>query len=193
MSFKKWFWVVVMALFWSVFFGITVFAIGIGALFPQINRIATPFVCPNGELDWDEQTYRPSPGTTVTTINWICTDATTGSKEVVEELKPNLIAGTIYGLIAFVFVMIFLFIWRSRAASRQPSAQKPNDLEMGQLASLEAARRNRPTESSFHLSKESGGETEIAKELRELKNLRDSELITEDDYQKKKAEILSRL
>src|SRR5436305_286274 len=99
MSFKRGFSTVIVALFWSVFFGITVFAIGIGALFPQINRISAPFVCPAGELDWEEATYRPSPGSTVTTITWVCADTRTGKKEVIEGVGPNLIAGTIYGLI----------------------------------------------------------------------------------------------
>lgn len=33
------------AFFWSIFMGVTVLSIGIGAAYPSVNLIARPFVC----------------------------------------------------------------------------------------------------------------------------------------------------
>ena len=40
---------------WSIFMGVTAISIGFGALFPSMNRIAKPFVCPRGEMELENQ------------------------------------------------------------------------------------------------------------------------------------------
>ncbi len=69
---------VIVLLVWSLFMGVTAISIGFGAAFPALNQIAGPFVCGNGQMRVDSTTYRPSPGTTVTTEDWMCVDNRTG-------------------------------------------------------------------------------------------------------------------
>src|ERR1051326_6376637 len=57
---------------WSLFMGVTAISIGFGAVFPSMNLIAKPFVCPNGKMDLTTQTYNPYPGSTVTTLTCYC-------------------------------------------------------------------------------------------------------------------------
>ena len=64
------------------FFGITLIALAGGAVYPPINRIAKPFVCPGGDLVYNQKGYRPSPGTTITTTTWVCTDSSGGQQEI---------------------------------------------------------------------------------------------------------------
>ena len=82
--------------FWSWFMGVTAISIGFGALFPSMNRIAKPFVCPSGVMDLDKQVYNPYPGNTITTITWYCApsapDARTRSVKV-DQLPDPLPAG----------------------------------------------------------------------------------------------------
>jgi len=70
------FWIFI----WSIFMGVTAISIGFGAVFPSMNRIAKPFICPRGEMELETQVYRPYPGQTVTTLTWYCTDQETGAR-----------------------------------------------------------------------------------------------------------------
>ena len=38
--------------------------IGLGAAFPPINLVAKPFICPNGNMRYEQATSNPLPGTT---------------------------------------------------------------------------------------------------------------------------------
>src|SRR5258706_355639 len=39
---------------WCIFMGVTAISIGLGALFTPMNLIAKPFVCPNGQMTYDQ-------------------------------------------------------------------------------------------------------------------------------------------
>src|SRR5437764_9218058 len=86
------------AFVWSIFMGVTAISIGVGAAFPPANRIAKPFVCPNGQMTLNQQVSNPLPGTTYTTITWYCVDAQSGDKTELGIFPMSLYAGAIYGV-----------------------------------------------------------------------------------------------
>jgi hypothetical protein len=87
---------------WFIFMGVTAVSYGLGALYPPLNRIAEPFVCPNGRASVEEITSNPIPGTTITQLYWYCVDNTSGAKTPIENTFPiHLYAGVFYGLLMF--------------------------------------------------------------------------------------------
>src|SRR5689334_21718963 len=93
---------ILMVFFWSLFMRVTAISIGFGAVFPSMNKIAKPFVCPRGEMEVETQGYNPSPGTTVTTLTWYCVDAASGEKNELGIFPMALYAGLIYGFFLFI-------------------------------------------------------------------------------------------
>ena len=93
------------AFFWCWFTGVIVLSIGFGALFPSINLIAKPFVCPDGKMELDKDVYNPYPGNTVTTITWYCMDEASGTQTELGVFPMSLYAGTMYGVLLFVVVV----------------------------------------------------------------------------------------
>jgi hypothetical protein len=170
---------VLILLVWSLFMGVTAISIGVGAVFPPLNQIAQPFICSNGQMRVDSQTYRPQPGTTVTTLDWQCVDKQTGKAQRINEMSMFLINGLIYGSILFAIIII----WRWAAAKRQSTFGREPAAD-SIVAGLEH-HRTAHVATSFDIPE--------SEELRKLMSLRDSGLITEQDYEQKKAEILSRL
>jgi hypothetical protein len=104
---------------WCMFMGVTVGSIGIGAIFPSANLVAGPFICPGGQMQVVTQDYQPSPIETVTTLNWYCVDGNTGSKAELSIFPMSLIAGSIYG---FLFFLIVLLVMVLRANRHPPQA-----------------------------------------------------------------------
>jgi hypothetical protein len=91
----------------SLFTGLVVIAIGLGAAWPSINLIAKPFACPRGALAYEKNVSQPMPGETYATIAWRCDDQTLDYFSVVGP------AGMIYGLACFpVFLLIRYFFKR---------------------------------------------------------------------------------
>ena len=162
---------------WSIFMGITVGSIGIGAAFPAANLITAPFVCPNGKLQLSTQDYNPSPVETVTTETWYCVDNSTGSQREVGIFQMAIIAGPIYGFL--LFAVIFAFMWYR---ARHPSGPQAWSSQAGWQASSSS--------SAAESSHESGS---AEQRLARLKHLLDTGLITEQDYNQKKARILNEL
>ena len=103
-----------------MFTGIIIVSIGLGAVFPSINRISKPFVCPRGEMTLETQVYRPTPVETVTILNWYCVDEQTGAKTEIGLLPLVLPSGIIFGLLFFVAALIGMMVLGNRA--RGPSA-----------------------------------------------------------------------
>ncbi len=61
---------VIWVFLWSIFMGITVGSIGLGAAFPKLELLTGPFVCPRGKMDLQTQDYNPTPVESVTTFTW---------------------------------------------------------------------------------------------------------------------------
>jgi hypothetical protein len=157
----------------SLFCGIVVISIGIGSLFPQINQIAKPIVCGSDVMEVKQHVYHYRPGETSWTINAYCVDSTTGVKKDVTGLV-QLVAGMIYSVIPLITLIILSIIFRDKG-----------DKTQNEYVSSPGLGSVQPYEHT-----ESNG---MKEKLEKLKQLRESNLITEEDYQKKKDEILSRM
>lgn len=183
----------ILLLVWCLFMGVTAISIGFGAAFPDLNRISGPFVCSNGQMRVDSETYRPSPGTTVTTLAWMCVDKRTGEARPVNELSMFLINGVFYGLLLFAVILIgqqVLAKRQARLAATQTPLYGVNSFHPRHSTSV-STNVSPYTASSLHSA--ASVDVPEAEELRKIMRLRDDGLITEEDYEQKKAEILRRL
>jgi uncharacterized membrane-anchored protein YhcB (DUF1043 family) len=197
---------ILMVFFWSLFMGVTAISIGFGAVFPSMNKIAKPFVCPRGEMEVETQGYNPSPGTTVTTLTWYCVDAVSGEKNELGIFPMALYAGLIYGFILFIVIFLFMFI----RSNRSPDANlQTSDSRLEKAnASLEQAKQFRAQAEEFREQaaqfrdsaasfRQSTNEAKFSGEtlarMKELKELRINNLISESEYEQKRNEILKNL
>jgi hypothetical protein len=147
--------------------GVTAISIGFGALFPSLNRISKPFICPRGEMELETQEYRPSPVETVTTLTWYCVDQSTGKRTELGIFPMSLYAGLIYGFLLFIVVVIVMEV----LANRSPVNVQPK--------------------ASYVPQKNNVGISGKALErMKELQKLRDANMISDDEYQRKRAEII---
>lgn len=181
---------------WCLFMGVTAISIGFGAIFPSMNRIAKPFVCPAGKMEVEEQVYNPYPGNTITTLTWYCVDATSGTKTELGVFPMSIYAGLIYGFGLFIVVLIGMLVAANRSAS--------NSATVGYgargLTALQRQEQENIRDALYSSHKNFGeardntkvAETSLAR-MKELKELRTSGMITEEEYQEKRTEILKRL
>ncbi|MEP7358049.1 MAG: SHOCT domain-containing protein [Anaerolineales bacterium] len=168
---------------WCIFMGVTAISIGVGALYPPANLIAGPFVCPNGKLTFEQVVSNPLPGTTYTLTTWYCVNARSGAKTELEIFPMSLYAGIIYGLLLFV-VVVLIWAWVQRnnfAWFSQAQAGARPDITANRIRS-----HNRAPQAPMA----DGG---AVARMTELKKLRVANMITEAEYQEKRAEILRKL
>ncbi len=153
---------------WSWFMGITAISIGFGALFPSMNLISKPLVCPHGSMDLEKQVYHPYPGNTITTITWYCTDRSSGTRSEVGIFPMSLYAGTAYGWLLFGVIVIGMLLAGERK-QRQP-----------QVNFADTYYKSEVTENTLS-------------RMKELKDLRAASLISESEYEEKRSQILNSL
>ena len=182
---------------WSIFMGVTVGSIGLGAVFPSANLIAKPFVCPNGQMQLETQGYDVSPVETVTTLTWYCADRASGVREELGIFPMSLYAGAIYGLLLFAVIALVLWFKAYRAAKNPQPARNDWDFNTGQSKrNAEESERIRQQAEAFRdLAIGHTGQTgkSTVDKMRELNELRDSDLISETEYEQKRKEILKEL
>lgn len=153
-----------------IFMGITGISIGLGAVYPHLNLIAKPLVCPRGEMSPETHVYRPTPVETVTTVTWYCVDAQIGERAKLAALPMSLFAGTIYGLLLFIVVFAGMFVYSKRQSSAPAenvnSGFKPYHFDPNERAERIKAR------------------------LEGLERLRKQNKIGDDEYKKRRTQIL---
>jgi hypothetical protein len=202
---------------WCLFMGVTVGSIGIGAIFPSVNLVAKPFVCPNGQMQVVTKDYHPDPTRSVTTVTTFCVDGTTGAKTQLGIFPMSLYAGVLFGLVFFALTMIgisskFITLPRSYYAADQQSMDLDpalvgfrSKLNSGRLSQEQNALMEQSVKNYY--DKKSAGSSatknfnsasrisheSVEEQLKEIKGLLDSHLITKQDYEKKKAEILNKM
>src|SRR5258708_27774258 len=106
----------------SLFTGIIIVSIGLGAAFPPMEKGAAPFICSGKTLQLSTQdfAYGFTQGYTIT---WYCVDDQTGAKDDVSG-QTILVAGLVYSVIIFALAMIWV-IWAAasnRGGSNDQSA-----------------------------------------------------------------------
>ncbi len=194
-------------LLWSLFMGVTAISIGVGAIFPPLNYIAAPLVCPGGQMSVNSTVYNPYPGTTVTTEDWICTNTRTGAQTSLSIFRIAWVAGLLYGFVLFVVILLGMWlipIFRNSRSRAGADIGAPTPFEQSQGADmaratatddpeLEALRKWDQQQNPRAGS--GGGPTSgrTARRLKELENLRASNLISQAEYDRKRSEILGSL
>jgi len=146
---------------------------GLASIFPPLDQVAAPIICGNQSLIIDQHTSSYRPGETNFSITAHCFD----SKQ--DQTGPvQLVAGIIYSLV-FLVIMIVLNI-------RYSLTKKHSAADAGQAVPRPPrAKRTRPADANPPES--------IDEKLAKLKQLREANLITDEDFEKKKAEILQDL
>jgi hypothetical protein len=87
---------------WSIFIGWVGISIGLGALYPPLNYVAKPFVCPNGQMTFEKQVNQAIPNQIFYSADWYCTKEASTSAPI----SPFAYAGFLYGLLCFpVFLL----------------------------------------------------------------------------------------
>lgn len=114
----------ILVFLWSIFMGVTAISIGIGSLFPSMNLIAGPFVCPQGQLVLEENVSNPLPETTYTILHWYCVDKQSGAKTELNPLTLSLYAGPVYGVLLFVVIVAFWYLFSKWDAPNATSAER---------------------------------------------------------------------
>jgi len=155
----------------SLFTGFIIISIGLGAAVPALNRVAAPFACSHGKMQLETSTSSYTAGESSTSLNWLCVDDTTGAKEPIN-LMVILYAGLIYGLGLFVVVLLWSLVFGKRGSVRQTEPVVPHRSEFTP---------QRPNNES------------TLQKLRELKEMRGADLISEQEYEMKKAEVLKEM
>ena len=104
--------ILLISLVFSLFSGIMVISLGVGAEFTAINKIMAPLICGGGKLEATWEYNVSHPGMAIFDSRWVCVDETTDIPREAS-LKTNLVAGTAYGLLMFA-AFILLWIWVNR-------------------------------------------------------------------------------
>ncbi len=201
---------VLIAFLFSLFMGVTAIAIGAGAAYPPINYIAAPVVCPDGQMTVESTVYNPYPGRWITTRDWYCTDPSTGVKRSLNFFEMDLVSGLVYGLALFVvIVLLWWLVPKLRASARGGAAAERQAQTDPVLAAFEELKKPyvrgavgmddaqvAQLEEMVRQARSAGGAAisgNAARRLKELENLRASNLINQAEYEKKRAEILKSL
>ena len=93
---------------WCIFIGVFLGGSALGALYPPVNYVAQPFVCPGGHMDWSSETINVSPVETVYSRSLYCVDGTTGARTELGPFPLILYSGTFYGLLLFLIVFLVI-------------------------------------------------------------------------------------
>lgn len=99
------------ALFFCLFMGVTAISLGCGAIYPPINLVAQPLVCPTGEMSYQRNVSNPLPGRTYVQTSWVCVEPS-GNATPISSFAIALIAGTFHGIVLFVFVAALALLLR---------------------------------------------------------------------------------
>ncbi|MBL8089633.1 MAG: hypothetical protein JNJ43_04865 [Anaerolineales bacterium] len=86
----------------SIFIGITGISRGLGSIYPNLNLIAKPLVCPNQEMTY-AQNISEIGSDTYWSATWFC-----GETEIENVF---LYAGSIYGLVLFLGLLVITYAY----------------------------------------------------------------------------------
>ncbi len=105
------------AFFGSVFAGIFIIGIGLGAAIPALNYVASPLVCPGGQMTSSAQSYTVSPTTSGDVVSLYCVDKASGSATPIYMFPTVCFSGLIWGFLIFVAIMLFIYLRPARRAA----------------------------------------------------------------------------
>ena len=147
----------------SLFIGFVIFSVAVGAIFPSLHKLTAPLIC-RGEVQVESFKYSYKPGQVGWDNHIYCN--TNGVKK---EITFQAIGVT--GLLASALIFIVL-VFQMRKSVTLPDT-------FGELAT--------------DLKPENKKKGSALERMSELKKMRDENLITDAEYQKKKADIMKEL
>lgn len=156
----------------SLFVGFIIFAIGIGAIFPSMHKLTAPLIC-RGEVQVESIRYSYKPGQVGWEHHIYC-----NTDGVQKEITFPAVGVT--GLVASAIILVVLaFRWR-------------NSLTMSKdVASLAMDKKSAPSSPGGSKGKKKQGSP--LERMSELKKMRDENLISDAEYERKKNEIMEEL
>ncbi len=161
----------------SLFLGFVLGGALVSNIFPSTLRISAPLVC-QGEMTVVSRQYSYKPGSVSVEHKVYCQDETGGAKRDITFLAV-MVSCLIYSGIIFLLFCANLLVKRLRGEQLE-SPQPPPTPSFPQPLPMPVS------------GTELGGE-DPAGLLKKLKELRQADLITEQEYEAKKAEILSKI
>jgi hypothetical protein len=104
---------IIVELICSLFLGITAGATGFGSLYPQLNLVARPFLCPNSHMSYDQHVSQIGSDT-YWSATWFCVDDQSGEKTELDTETVFLYASPFYSLAFFAALLIITYVyWNS--------------------------------------------------------------------------------
>lgn len=193
-------------LFWfltlpvSLFTGLMIASAGT-AVYPPVTALVTPFVC-GGTVDIESHraSYRPGESTVTREIYCVGDDGKTREDITLKAVFASFLAWSAVAFLLLQFVAVPLLRRRFARALQPLSALSSTptsvpDVNLDDILSRvsDTMARGEARVVVRNVTVVDTGTDDPAARLAQLKRLRDEELITADDYEAKKAEILSGL
>jgi len=150
--------------------GSAVIGAAIPALVPQTAFLVTPLVCPGGQMTTDSVTVRPVPGTTIVSRMFYCTDRSGTTRE----LPPITIIGVCSG---FGYVASLAAIWLF--------GRRMLDWVDDGTGGHSNATPQKPPQKPVSVKR-----ANLEQRLAELARTRDAGLITDEEFKRKRKEML---
>ncbi|MGV7120826.1 SHOCT domain-containing protein [Sphingopyxis sp. 550A] len=168
------------------FCGVMVASAG-GALHPPLVTVAAPYVC-DGTVETQSRNYSYKPGQQGVARNIFCLDPDGGRRDIT--LRAAGAAAVYYTLIFLVAGLVLVFLVRLLKPRRSADAQSDIVADFGKRMA-ERLRTDADIVRRPAAPPVTGGGVEDR--LRHLQSLRDGGLISEEEYQAKRTEILAGL
>ena len=155
----------------SLFIGFVIISVAVGAIFPSMHKLTAPLIC-SGEVKVESiQYYPPSGG--VGWKNYIYCIEQGNEKEIT---FPAIgVTGLVYSAITFV---VLLFLGRKAVVSPENFGELATDIK--------------PKKTGMFGSEKKKDDSALER-LSQLKKMRDENLISQVEYERKKAEIMEEL
>lgn len=172
----------------SFFCGFVVFAVGFGSFFPVMNQVARPFVCGEQKLEVKQYVSHYRPGETSWSIQAFCVSET--GVKVERTGWVQFTAGLIYSIVPFI-ILVAMALRAKSVRDKQEEEYNQKRLAARIAHPARFLSDPQPEPAPVHTPEPVSGSLES--KLEKLKSLRDADLISAEDYQKKKDEILKEL
>jgi len=155
----------------SLFIGFVIISVAVGAIFPSMHKLTAPLIC-SGEVQVESiQYYPPSGG-----VGWKNHIYCIEQREQREITFPAIgVTGLFYSAITFV---VLLFLGRKAVVLPENFGELATDLK--------------PKKAGMFGSEKKKDDSALER-LSELKKMRDENLISQVEYERKKAEIMEEL
>ena len=114
-----------LGLVFCLFMGVTAISMGVGALYPPLNKIAGPLVCPGGQMVPSTHVEQDFEDGTIISVSWECLDDSTKERTPLSLFPIALISGTVYGFLLFLPVFLLVLVMPTRPTPPPGPAPPP--------------------------------------------------------------------